>query len=44
LARRPFKIAAVAYAAEMARIIWAMLVTGENYRARGHSVPTLAAA
>jgi len=33
LARRPFKVAAVAYAAKMARIIWAMLVTGEFYRA-----------
>jgi transposase len=32
LARRPFKVAAVAYAAKMARIIWAMLVTGECYR------------
>jgi len=32
LARRPFKVAAVAYAAKMARIIWAMLVTGEFYR------------
>ena len=39
LARRPFKVAAVAYAAKMARIIWAMLVTGEHYRApnRRHS-------
>ena len=27
LARRPFKVAAVAYAAKIARIIWAMLVT-----------------
>jgi transposase len=35
LARRPFKVAAVAYAAKMARIIWAMLVTGEFYRAAG---------
>jgi transposase len=34
MARRPFKVAAVAYAAKMARIIWAMLVTGEYYRAR----------
>jgi transposase len=33
LVRRPFKVAAVAYAAKMARIIWAMLVTGEFYRA-----------
>jgi transposase len=39
LARRPFKVAAVAYAAKMARIIWAMLVTGEHYRVpnRGNS-------
>jgi transposase len=37
LARRPFKVAAVAYAAKMARIIWAMLVTGESYRARSAS-------
>jgi transposase len=35
MARRPFKVAAVAYAAKMARIIWAMLVTGEHYRGRG---------
>jgi transposase len=35
LARRPFKVAAVAYAAKMARIIWAMLVTGEPYRKPG---------
>ena len=32
LARRPFKVAAVALAAKTARIIWAMLVTGECYR------------
>jgi transposase len=46
LARRPFKVAAVAYAAKMARIIWAMLVTGEVYRAsnRGRRVSTQAAA
>ncbi len=35
LARRPFKVAAVAYAAKMARVIWAMLVSGEPYRAAG---------
>ena len=35
LARRPFKVAAVAYAAKMARIIWTMLVTGEPYRKPG---------
>src|SRR5262245_16958916 len=34
LARRPFKVVAVALAAKTARIIWAMLVTGEFYRAR----------
>jgi len=32
LVRRPFKVVAVAYARKMARIIWAMLVTGECYR------------
>ena len=46
LGRRPFKVAAVAYAAKMARIIWAMLVTGEPYRApnRRHSGSVQAAA
>jgi len=46
LTRRPFKVAAVAYAAKMARIIWAMLVTGECYRAanKRRSVPIAAAA
>jgi transposase len=34
LARRPFRVVAVALAAKTARIIWAMLVTGECYRAR----------
>lgn len=34
LARRPFKVAVVALAAKTARIIWAMLKTGEQYRAR----------
>jgi transposase len=42
LARRPFKVAAVAYAAKMARIIWAMLVTGECYRARSAQKPAAA--
>jgi transposase len=42
LARRPFKVAAVAYAAKMARIIWAMLVTGESYRARSAPKPAAA--
>ena len=32
LARRPKKLAAVALANKMARIIWAMLVSGEVYR------------
>jgi len=31
LARRPFKVVAVALAAKMARVIWAMLKTGEPY-------------
>jgi len=43
LARRPFKVAAVAYAARMAGIIWAMLVTGECYRGN-RSAPTPQAA
>jgi transposase len=34
LARRPFKVVAVALAAKTARIIWAMLVRGERYRPR----------
>jgi transposase len=33
LARRPFRVVAVAIAAKTARIIWAMLVRGERYRA-----------
>jgi transposase len=46
LERRPLKVAAVAYAAKMARIIWAMLATGEFYRAsnRSRSVSAQAAA
>jgi transposase len=42
LARRPFKVAAVAYAAKMARIIWAMLITGECYRVRSAPKPVAA--
>lgn len=34
LARRPYKVAMVAFAAKTARIIWAMLVKGEPYRDR----------
>ena len=33
LARRPVKVAAVARAAKTARIVWALLVKGERYRA-----------
>lgn len=33
LARRPVKVAVVAQAAKTARIIWAMLTTGKDYRA-----------
>jgi transposase len=39
LARRTPKIAAVALANKMARMIWAMMMTGERYRE-----PTVAAA
>jgi transposase len=42
LARRPFKVAAVAYAAKMARIIWAMPVTGESYRTGSAPKPAAA--
>ena len=34
LARRPFKVVAVALAARTARIIWALMVKGERYRDR----------
>ena len=34
LARRPYKVVLVALSAKTARIIWAMLVTGERYRDR----------
>ena len=34
LARRPYKVAMVAFAAKTARIIWAMMVKGEPYRDR----------
>jgi transposase len=44
LARRPFKVAAVALAAKMARIIWALLRTGERYRARDHHAAVAAVA
>ena len=32
LARRPKKLVAVALANKMARILWAMMVSGETYR------------
>lgn len=35
LARRPVKVAVVAQAAKTARIAWAMLRSGEPYRAEG---------
>ena len=41
LARRPYKVAMVAFAAKTARIIWAMLVKGEPYRNRA-SAPAAA--
>ena len=34
LARKPFKVVAVALANKMARIAWALLVSGGPYRAR----------
>lgn len=41
LARRPYKVAMVAFAAKTARIIWAMLVKAEHYRDRA-SAPAAA--
>ena len=41
LARRPYKVVMVALANKTARIIWAMLAKGEEYRARA-SVPAAA--
>jgi transposase len=41
LARRPYKVVMVALANKTARIIWAMLIKGEEYRARA-SVPAAA--
>jgi transposase len=43
LARRPFKVVAVALAAKNARIIWAMLISGAGYRASDHSALAQAA-
>ena len=39
LARRPFKVVAIALANKMARVAWALLARGGTYR-----VPALAAA
>ena len=45
LARRPFKVVAVALANKMARVAWAVLARGETYRAPTHlSDPAIAAA
>lgn len=41
LARRPFKVVAVALANKMARIIWALLVKGGTYRRQGASAAAL---
>jgi transposase len=43
MARRPVKVAAVARAARTARIVWALLVRGERYRAPVTSRVRLAA-
>lgn len=40
LARKPARVASVAMANKMARVVWAILVRGETYQAR--HVPTLA--
>jgi transposase len=43
LARRPIKVAVVALAAKMARIIWALLTTGQRYRANALGAAAAAA-
>jgi len=43
LARRPTKVAAIALANKIARMVWAMMVKGERYKepvARRHCEPT----
>ncbi len=40
LARRPFKVAAVALANKIARIIWALLTKGGIYRNTGNLIST----
>ena len=44
MARRPAKVVVVALAAKMARVIWAMLTTGEHYRVKDRSAAVSAAA
>lgn len=39
LARRPVRVAVVAQAAKTARIIWAMLTSGQQYREQGYRAP-----
>jgi transposase len=43
LARRPVKVVVVALAAKMARIIWALLTTGQRYHAKQHAAVAAAA-
>ena len=40
LARKSKKVAAVALANKMARIVWAMLISGETYRRRRRYEPS----
>jgi len=44
LARKPFKVVAVALANKMARIAWALLAKGGTYRARALVTAVAAAA
>jgi transposase len=43
LARRPVKVVVVALAAKMARIIWALLTTGQRYHAKAQGAAAAAA-
>lgn len=44
MARRPIKVVVVALAARMARVIWALLKTGERYRAKDQRAAVAAVA
>lgn len=44
IARKPFKLAAVALANKLARIAWKLMVSGEHYRANATALPAVLSA